>query len=236
MKSSTLRRVRLGLWIASGLVIVISAVAIVAALARDDGGPDRATDDTVWGLRVATPLAEALDVPAQTAPDTAGNTVPLVDPEPGTLSLVYFGYTHCPDICPLDMAALAAGLRELPADQRDKIRVVFATVDPERDTPDDLRAWLDNYDPAFIGVTPPIEETNATLVDLGYLEVQREDLPSGNGYVVSHPGGVFVFTGDGKAHVAFFGTNPPADIAHDLTELLDDWAPPSSATTDATGA
>lgn len=214
-----MRRVRRVLWTVSIAVIAVSAVAIVAAMRHGDSSKTTAST----GLHVATELPEPLPAPSQSAPDTAGNPVPLVRPAAGKLSLVYFGYTNCPDVCPLDMAALAAGLREMTPAQRARIRVVFATVDPERDTAATLRPWLANYDPAFIGVIPPLSQTNATLQRLGYAPVTREAMPDGNGYAVSHPAGVYVYTPDGLAHVAFFGTNPPADIAHDLAALLNGW-------------
>lgn len=219
MKPETTRRVRRVLWTVSIAVIAVSAVAIVAAIRQGD--PSTATAST--GLHVATELPEPLPRPRQSAPDTAGNPVALVQPAAGKLSLVYFGYTNCPDVCPLDMAALAAGLRELTPAQRARVRVVFATVDPERDTAATLKPWLAHHDPAFIGVIPPLSQTNATLERLGYAPVTREAMPDGKGYAVSHPAGVYVYTDDGLAHVAFFGVNPPADIAHDLGALLGGW-------------
>lgn len=215
---------RRGLWIASVVVIVISAIAITVAVRRgaDDGG--RRASDPVF--RAATVMPDPLPLPTQAAPDTAGVSTPLATrPDAGHLSLLYFGYTHCPDVCPLDMASLAAALEELPEAQRAKIRVVFASVDPERDEPAALERWLAAYDPTFIGVTPPLAETNATLAKLGYAAVTTEPIPGSDGYAVSHPAGVYVYTPDGRAHVAFFGTNAPTDVANDLSRLLGGWDP-----------
>src|SRR6185503_13445772 len=69
----------------------------------------------------------------------------------GTLSFLFFGYTNCPDVCPLHMANLAAALEGLPPKARQRVRVVFVTTDPQRDTPERLTRWLANFDSTFIG-------------------------------------------------------------------------------------
>ena len=71
----------------------------------------------------------------------------------GRLTLLFFGYTHCPDICPLHMANIGAVMKKMPISDTERIRVVFVTTDPERDTPARLREWLANLHPDFIGVT-----------------------------------------------------------------------------------
>jgi cytochrome oxidase Cu insertion factor (SCO1/SenC/PrrC family) len=85
--------------------------------------------------------------------DTAGARFDLRSKTQGHVTLLFFGYTHCPDICPVHMAYLASALKKLPASSAEQFRVVFVTTDPTRDTPKALRAWLDHFDKHFIGLT-----------------------------------------------------------------------------------
>src|ERR1700730_3970733 len=82
--------------------------------------------------------------------DTAGARFDLRSKTQGHVTLLFFGYTRCPDICPLHMAYLASALKKLPANAAGQFRVVFVTTDPTHDSPKALRAWLDHFDKSFI--------------------------------------------------------------------------------------
>ncbi len=79
----------------------------------------------------------------------------------GVVTLLYFGYTHCPDLCPLTMSNTAVAIRELPKADQSKVRVLFVSVDPYRDTLARLRSWLGNYNPAFIGLRGTLKQVEA---------------------------------------------------------------------------
>jgi protein SCO1/2 len=96
-------------------------------------------------------VAPGLPKPNFTLTDTNGNPYDLDGQTQGYLTALYFGYTNCPDVCPTHMANIAAALRQLPASVTSHIKVLFVTTDPARDTPAVLRAWLNNFDPTFIG-------------------------------------------------------------------------------------
>jgi protein SCO1/2 len=129
------------------------------------------------------------------------------------VTLMFFGYTHCPRECPLTMADTAAALRELAPAQRAGIRVVFVTVDPARDTGPVLRRWLDRYDPAFTGLTGSPRAVRAAAAAAG--------IPVGTGGAdLDHGTEMLAFTPDNRAHLAFFPSTPPAGIAHDLRLLV----------------
>lgn len=210
------------MWIVTGVMVVIAGVFGALAIIQVLSDPGEPTD-TVSRLQSANVLADPIEAPRETAPDTTGTSVPLVRSVPGELSILYFGYTNCPDVCPLSMTALAAGMRELSPADRERIRVVFVTVDPARDTPEVLEPWLELQSPDYLGVVPPLEKSNAILKQMGYSEVTTEPMPDGDGYAVAHPGGIFVFTDDGRAHVIFGFKSTPDQIAHDLEVLLDGW-------------
>ncbi len=141
----------------------------------------------------------------------------------GQLALLFFGYTNCPDICPVHMAGIAAVLRELPWETRDRIEVVFVSTDPERDTPERMREWLSGFDPGFIGLRGDMETVNriqsALALPLAVRGAVPPDGEEGGGYEVGHAAQVLVF-GAGDLRLAYpFGTRQ-ADWKHDLPLLV----------------
>jgi protein SCO1/2 len=141
----------------------------------------------------------------------------------GQLALLFFGYTNCPDICPVHMAGIAAVLRDLPWEVRDRISVVFVSTDPERDTPERMREWLSGFDPRFIGLRGDLEEVNRIQAELALPPAVRLAAPSeganGGSYDVGHAAQVLVF-GAGDRRLAYpFGTRQ-SDWKHDLPLLV----------------
>ena len=93
--------------------------------------------------RPATVLDQPFDKPDLVLTDTHGKKYDLRERRPrASPTLLYFGYTHCPDVCPLTMSNIAIAKKQLPKAEQDKLRVVFVTTDPERDTPTALGKWL----------------------------------------------------------------------------------------------
>jgi len=137
------------------------------------------------------------------------------------LALLFFGYTHCPDICPVHMAGIAAVLRDLPWAVRDRIRVVFVSTDPERDTPERLQEWLGGFDPSFIGLRGEMDEVNRIQAELGLPTTVRTEDPADGGaaYEVGHAAQVLVFGADGVRLAYPFGTRQ-ADWKRDLPQLV----------------
>jgi len=141
----------------------------------------------------------------------------------GRLTLLFFGYTYCPDVCPVQMANIAAVLRRLPYEEQQQVRVVFVTTDPERDTPQRLRSWLDNFDREVIGLAGPIATVNAIQQSFGMPQALREPLPgtADSAYGVSHGAAVLAFTPDDSLRVLYpFGVRQQ-DWAEDIPRLLE---------------
>jgi protein SCO1 len=137
----------------------------------------------------------------------------------GVVTLLYFGYTHCPDLCPLTMSNTSVAIRMLPKADQSRVRVLFVSVDPYRDTLTRLRSWLGNYDPAFIGLRGTLKQVQAFE--------QQTGLPigpvfsDGAGQVqLDHATEMFAYSTDNVAHEAFFPSTPPAEMAHDLKLLV----------------
>jgi protein SCO1/2 len=137
----------------------------------------------------------------------------------GVVTLLYFGYTHCPDLCPLTMSNTAVAIRELPKADQSKVRVLFVSVDPGRDTLARLRSWLGGFNPAFIGLRGTLKQVEAFEQQTGLPD--GPEFSDGAGQVqLDHATEMFAYGTDNVAHDAFWPSTPPADMANDLKLLI----------------
>jgi protein SCO1/2 len=137
----------------------------------------------------------------------------------GKTVLLYFGYTHCPDICPTTLARLRAVRQALGADAA-SLQVLFVTVDPVRDTSAELASYVHAFDPDFVGLrgTPAQIEALARRYRVSF--TRQNDEPDG-GYTMSHSSAIFIFDGRGKARLLANEDSPVADFVADLPRLRD---------------
>ncbi len=149
--------------------------------------------------------------------DHTGKTRTLADFR-GKLVAMFFGYTHCPDVCPTTLSDFATAIRTLGADG-EKVQVLFVTVDPERDTPELLGKYVPSFNPGFLGMTAAPGELPALAKEFK-LVYQKSSIKSASSYLIDHSAGTYVFDARGqlRLHVAY-GTGPAA-IARDLRALL----------------
>jgi protein SCO1/2 len=151
--------------------------------------------------------------------DTEGRPFAFREATEGTMTLLFFGYTNCPDVCPVHMANIAAALHKLPDAVARQVTVVFVTTDPERDTPERIRAWLDHFDTRFIGLTGTQAEVDSAQVAMHLPLAYREEIP-GAPYQVGHSAHVTAFTKDGMARFALpFGTRQ-SEWAQEIPRLV----------------
>ena len=134
----------------------------------------------------------------------------------GRFNLLFFGFTHCPDICPLTLAELARMGAEWNTPHIDVPQVVFVSVDPARDDPERIDTYLDHFDPAFQGVTGPREAMDPWLKALG-VAVHVDPHAEGEPYTVTHNSTVYV-VGPGAELIAVF--SPPHDAAVIAADFL----------------
>lgn len=191
----------------------------VLACAPSEGGRTAAGDPGGEPEYRGRVLPRPLEKPDFTLADTRGRPFDFREETQGTLALLFIGYTNCPDVCPVHMANLAAVLGDLPLRVGQDVEVVFVTADPERDTPEVIRSWLDRFHRGFVGLRGTREEVNAIEEALklppSVVDVDQE---TGEPFV-GHASHVVAFTADGKAHVLYpFGTRQ-SDWAHDLPKL-----------------
>jgi len=167
------------------------------------------------GILLGKPFAK----PAFTLTDSEGQPYDFTQQTNGKLTLVYFGYTHCPDVCPTTMADLAAALRALPAAESAKISVVFVSTDPTRDTPAVLHTWLAQFDPAFIGLTGSFATIQQAGKALG-IPIFPPTKGADGTYTVTHGAEVLAFNTDNEAHVVYTAGTTVGQYDHDLPLLL----------------
>lgn len=161
-----------------------------------------------------TEIGDVIKRPALRLRDTGGAMFDLRARPRDELTLLFFGYTHCKDICPTTMADLATATRSLTPGQRARARVVFVTEDPTNDTRPVLRAWLDRFDPDFVGLTGGNRATAAVLAALKAPATEVVRGPES----VEHSGSVYAFIG--SRVVVYTGGTSPREYTADFRELL----------------
>jgi protein SCO1 len=157
--------------------------------------------------------------PNFTLTDTAGHPFDFTTQTRGKLTYLYFGYTHCPDACPLTMGDIASALRRTPASIRSRIAVVFVTVDPRRDTAPILRTWLNHFGTSFVGLRGNESQIRAAEQAAGVPVTPTQKHQHGN-YAVQHSSLVLPYSPDNQAHVVYLQGSHTSDYAHDMPLLV----------------
>jgi len=166
----------------------------------------------------ATILPQPRTLPPLDLVDQDGRPVPA-DFFVGHWTLVFFGFTQCPDICPTTLATLAQAVRQLgdlPPD--DRPRVLLVTVDPERDPPERLAAYVRFFDPAFLGVTGSLEATAAAAAAFG-VPYAKVTMPEG-GYTLDHGSGLFVVGPTGGMQAYLSAPHEATVVARDYRQIV----------------
>ena len=156
----------------------------------------------------------ARDIPL---PDHNGQQRSLKDFR-GKVVVVFFGYTQCPDVCPTTMQEMAEVKKMLGPDG-DRLQSIFVTVDPERDTPDMLKAYMGNFDPSFLALRGTPEQTAAVAKDFK-IYFKKVDGKSPTSYTMDHSAGSYIYDTQGRLRVYYrYGSGAEA-LAHDVKQLL----------------
>lgn len=137
----------------------------------------------------------------------------------GYVVLLFFGYTACPDVCPTTMAELKLALTELNEAEAGRVKVLFVTVDPERDTPERAQEYVSRFNPAFVGLSGTQAELEKVWLAYGvYREIVQG--ASAAGYTVNHTARVTLIDQQGNMRISFGFDTPPEDVVHDLKLIL----------------
>jgi protein SCO1/2 len=192
------------------------AGALAAGLVLLSGcGGEASSSGGFTGSRLDPPF-EVSDIPLT---DTGGGEYSLTKSTDKPLTLVFFGYTHCPDICGVVMANLASAMTRLSDADRERVDVVYVTTDPARDTATVLDRYLEHVDPDFIGLTGDLQDIVAIGKPLGVGVTQGKKLPSG-GYDVTHGTTITGIDSHDEAPVYWSQETSSAQFAADIHTLL----------------
>ncbi|MEY9843143.1 protein SCO1/2 [Streptacidiphilus sp. BW17] len=163
-----------------------------------------------------TYMPRTFDKPAVTLTDTSGKPFNLATGTAGKATLLYFGYTKCPDVCPTTMGDIAVAVSKLPKAQQSQIDVVFVTTDPDHDTPGTIRSWLNSFNPNFIGLTGDIKTVISAAASVGvYVAAPAKGQEPVHGAQTLG----FLPT-DNKAHLLYTSGTTSAVFGHDLPYLI----------------
>lgn len=148
--------------------------------------------------------------------DTQGETKSLSSYR-GLMPMVFFGFTQCPAVCPTALAR-AVQAKKLMGRDGDRLKVIFITLDPERDTPEVLDAYVKAFDPSFEALYGTLEQTAATAKEFG---VFYEKIPSGSTYTLSHTATSFVFDSRGNLRLGLSASLTAQECAEDLLTVME---------------
>lgn len=202
-----------------GILTVGLALALSSCGADDDRSTELALSGSseFRGVRQLPPLA----LPDVTLTDTNGRPYRLRDQAAGKVTLLYLGYTNCPDVCPTHMAQMARALQEVSPETAAQVLVVFITTDPERDTPAVLREWLDRFESSFVGLTGTQEQLDGVQTSLNANPASKTDLGGGH-YSVDHLAYVIAFTPERQdARLVYPADMSWEDYAADLRTMIE---------------
>ena len=192
------------------VAVLMTVVGLLAA------GCGHKSDAAFSGTTVKTPF----EVSRLPLVRSDGQKAPVTGARDKRLTLLYFGYTHCPDICPLVMGSIASALTRLPVAQRREVAVEFVTSDPQRDTPAVLKRYLAHFDPSFVGFTGDLDDIVTVAKSVGiYVDQGR---PIGDGGYDPNSHGTYVVGVDAKgtAPVVWDMDTSPSQYASDISFML----------------
>ena len=199
---------------ASRTTVALALVGTLALLAGCGGSTDGGSATELTGTRLDPPF----EVASTPLTDTSGAPYSLTEDTDAPLTLVFFGYTRCPDVCGQVMATLAGAMARLSDADRERVEVVFVTTDPARDDEQVVEAYADRFDPDFVGLTGDLDDIVEVALSVAVAVEQGEKLPSG-GYDVTHGTQVIGITDD-TAPVYWSPDVSQAELAHDVDVLL----------------
>jgi protein SCO1/2 len=188
------------------LLAVFAGVAMLTANAAAPASEFRTSDITGQGYGDGMPRLIGPDGRARSRDDFKGRVTVLL-----------FGFTHCPDLCPTALSNLSEVLDEL-GEERDRVQIAFITIDPERDTPEVLRDYMSAFGPNFVALTGGAVAIRKAAKTFNVF-FQKIPLPGGD-YTMDHSAVIYVVDPQARVRLMFTASRRPEDIAHDILELL----------------
>ncbi len=190
------------------LIKLAGAAGLSALLLAACGGPEH------WSTKNITGVMPDLKY---TLTNENGKTV-HADAYKGKVRLLYFGYTHCPDICPITLGTIGRALKKL-GPRADAVRVLFVSVDPKRDDPATLKKYTAAFGRQFVGLTGTQQQLHKLVKRYRVSYSYQKPDKHGN-YTVNHSAAIFVFDRDGNVRLLMNRTDGAKAMAHDLGQLV----------------
>ena len=213
------------------IVVVALVLAAVGVLAFVGGGGDESGgSDPQEVVDHGRPIIPAVPRPGFTLTGTDGAAFDFAEETSGQLTFLFFGYTNCPDICPISMATLTAALDELDGVGA---RVVFVTTDPTRDTPERLTEWVGNYPFDVVGLTGTLDDLEAAQRAAGVTAAIAEAPDEDGRYTVGHSAAMLVYTPDDLQHLSYPAGTTQSEWMTDIPRIAEEegWSSASSSLT-----
>ena len=212
---------------AAAALLATAALTLTACGSGDSGDKPVAVVSAEPGSdKAGTVLDQQFEKPDLVLTDTHGKKYDLREQTKGKPTLIYFGYTHCPDVCPLTMNNLAVAKKEtekskeLTQAQKDSLRIVFVTTDPERDTPAALGKWLQGIDPDVVGLTGDFSAIQAGARRLG-IDVEAPRKEKDGKIVSTHGSQVIAFSPKTDGGYLLYGQDATVDdYTKDLPKII----------------
>ncbi|MEU6373891.1 SCO family protein [Streptomyces sp. NPDC046909] len=206
---------------AAAALLAAASLTLTACGSGDDSStPVSVVSEEAGSDKAATVLDQPFEKPDLVLTDTSGKKYDLREQTKGRPTLIYFGYTNCPDVCPLTMSNIAVAKKQLTKAQQDELRIVFVTTDPDRDTPAALGKWLKGIDPQVVGLTGDFATIQAGARTLGItIEPPHKDK---NGKIVStHGTQVVAFSPKTDGGYLLYGEDATVDdYTKDLPKII----------------
>jgi protein SCO1/2 len=194
--------------------LVIAAVGVLAFVRSGNNGDNDTSNSANWSGTLIEPGRQR---PSFTLTDTGGQPYDFAAQTSGQLTFLFFGYTNCPDVCPITMANLTAALDHLTGVGA---KVVFVTTDPSRDTPERLSSWLSNFPGDVVGLTGSVPELEAAQKAAG-VSTAIAEAPDANGkYTVGHSASVMTYTPDDQEHLIFPSGMQQSQWTEDIPRMV----------------
>ncbi len=205
--------------------LLVAAILGLSACGSEDASTTSVVEVSETGAtKVSTVLDEPFAKPDLVLTDTEGKPYDLRKETKGKPTLIYFGYTNCPDVCPLTMNNIAVAKKEvskkLPKSELANLRIVFVTTDPERDTPAELGKWLKGIDPEIVGLTGDFDKIQAGALEL-HISIAPPTKDENGKTVSEHGTQVIAFSPKTDAgYVLYDKSATVQDYEKDLPKLL----------------
>jgi protein SCO1/2 len=212
--SSTLRS-----GLAACSLLAIGVLLLISGCTTAPSGPTGNRNADPAGYLGGSSLPEPYSMPEVSLTDTSGRPYNLATTPSKPVTLLFFGYTHCPDVCIAVLSDVSLALQRLSPADRDQIQLLFVTTDPARDQEKEIRRYLDRFNPSFVGLTGSMSTIKRAASEVGVDIEGKKKLPSG-GYEVGHSAQVIGFSRNSGV-VIWTPGSAVAALKHDFALLVE---------------